>query len=157
MLLRNMAHSTVRAWRSTDATAGCNWNCVRRFRYTESCIPLLTTSILSLSFFLGFVLLCYFSSFFWVRDAQVCHLLAHPPKHPILRILTGKEAFNHFMAYSFDFSAVRSSFARCIIIRLMSRVEGYAPVLEYCGGTELAGGYMNGTMLQPQVRSFVRV
>lgn len=31
---------------------------------------------------------------------------------------------------------------------LMSRVTGYAPVLEYCGGTEIAGAYIAGCMLQ---------
>ena len=31
---------------------------------------------------------------------------------------------------------------------LMASV-GYKPVLEYCGGTELAGGYLGATMLQP--------
>jgi acetyl-CoA synthetase len=28
---------------------------------------------------------------------------------------------------------------------------GYKPVIEYCGGTELAGGYAAGTLVQPQV------
>jgi acetyl-CoA synthetase len=32
---------------------------------------------------------------------------------------------------------------------LMSRA-GYRPVMEYCGGTEIGGGYISGTMLQPQ-------
>ncbi|MFT5686716.1 MAG: acetyl-CoA synthetase [Myxococcota bacterium] len=33
---------------------------------------------------------------------------------------------------------------------LMSRA-GYRPVIEYCGGTEIGGGYITGSMLQPQV------
>lgn len=33
---------------------------------------------------------------------------------------------------------------------LMSRVAGYRPVLEYCGGIELGGGYLCGSMVQPQ-------
>jgi len=36
---------------------------------------------------------------------------------------------------------------------LSSRVNGYAPVIEYIGGTELAGGYMSGSMVQPQAAS----
>lgn len=32
---------------------------------------------------------------------------------------------------------------------LMSRA-GYRPVIEYCGGTEIGGGYITGTMVQPQ-------
>jgi acetyl-CoA synthetase len=32
---------------------------------------------------------------------------------------------------------------------LMSRA-GYKPVIEYCGGTELGGGYITGTVVQPQ-------
>lgn len=33
---------------------------------------------------------------------------------------------------------------------LMSRA-GYRPVIEYCGGTEIGGGYITGTVVQPQV------
>lgn len=36
---------------------------------------------------------------------------------------------------------------------LMSRVAGYRPVIEYCGGTELGGGYMSCSLLQPQCPS----
>ena len=32
---------------------------------------------------------------------------------------------------------------------LMSRA-GYSPVIEYCGGTEIGGGYITGSVLQPQ-------
>ena len=32
---------------------------------------------------------------------------------------------------------------------LSSRVSGYAPIIEYCGGTELAGSYMSSSMVQP--------
>ncbi|KAL4429392.1 hypothetical protein ABPG77_005166 [Micractinium sp. CCAP 211/92] len=35
---------------------------------------------------------------------------------------------------------------------LMSRA-GYKPVIEYCGGTELGGGYFSGSLLQPQAPS----
>lgn len=35
---------------------------------------------------------------------------------------------------------------------LMSRA-GYRPVIEYCGGTEIGGGYITGSMLQPQAPS----
>jgi len=33
---------------------------------------------------------------------------------------------------------------------LMSRVPGYRPVVEYCGGTEIGGGYICGSLAQPQ-------
>eukprot|EP00882_Tetradesmus_deserticola_P018532 GHRQ01019904.1.p2 GENE.GHRQ01019904.1~~GHRQ01019904.1.p2 ORF type:complete len:189 (+),score=57.57 GHRQ01019904.1:182-748(+) len=36
---------------------------------------------------------------------------------------------------------------------LASRVKGYRPVIEYCGGTELGGGFLAGCMLQPQAPS----
>jgi acetyl-CoA synthetase len=37
---------------------------------------------------------------------------------------------------------------------LMSRGgAGYKPIIEYCGGTEIAGSYMSSTMLQPNVPS----
>ncbi|KAF6258505.1 hypothetical protein COO60DRAFT_1639067 [Scenedesmus sp. NREL 46B-D3] len=36
---------------------------------------------------------------------------------------------------------------------LASRVTGYRPVIEYCGGTEIGGGFLAGCLLQPQVSS----
>ena len=36
---------------------------------------------------------------------------------------------------------------------LMSRVPGYAPVVEYCGGTEIGGSYLSSTLVQPNVPS----
>ena len=36
---------------------------------------------------------------------------------------------------------------------LSARVRGYRPVVEYCGGTELAGGYITGSLAQPQAPS----
>jgi len=35
---------------------------------------------------------------------------------------------------------------------LMARA-GYAPVIEYCGGTEIGGGYITGSRMQPQAPS----
>ena len=32
---------------------------------------------------------------------------------------------------------------------LMSRAGYRAPVIEYCGGTEIGGGYLTGTVVQP--------
>jgi acyl-coenzyme A synthetase/AMP-(fatty) acid ligase len=40
---------------------------------------------------------------------------------------------------------------------LSSRVKGYAPVIEYIGGTEIAGAYMSGSLLQPQAASHFSV
>ncbi|MES1909050.1 MAG: hypothetical protein MHM6MM_001861 [Cercozoa sp. M6MM] len=34
---------------------------------------------------------------------------------------------------------------------LMAQVPGYAPVIEYCGGTEIGGSYITGCVVQPQV------
>jgi len=35
------------------------------------------------------------------------------------------------------------------MVWLMSRAAGYRPVIEYCGGTEIGGGYLTGTLIQP--------
>uniref|UniRef100_A0A6V0C542 AMP-dependent synthetase/ligase domain-containing protein n=2 Tax=Pseudo-nitzschia australis TaxID=44445 RepID=A0A6V0C542_9STRA len=34
---------------------------------------------------------------------------------------------------------------------LMSRVPGYAPVMEYCGGTEIGGSFLSSTLIQENV------
>eukprot|EP00536_Pseudo-nitzschia_multiseries_P001634 jgi/Psemu1/181537/e_gw1.21.18.1 len=34
---------------------------------------------------------------------------------------------------------------------LMSRVAGYAPVMEYCGGTEIGGSFLSSTLIQENV------
>ena len=53
-----------------------------------------------------------------------------------------------------DWSSIRafSSTGECSnaedMFWLMSRA-GYKPVIEYCGGTEIGGGYITGTMVQP--------
>lgn len=53
-----------------------------------------------------------------------------------------------------DWSAIRcfSSTGECSnpedMLWLMSRA-GYRPVIEYCGGTEIGGGYLTGTLVQP--------
>jgi acetyl-CoA synthetase len=36
---------------------------------------------------------------------------------------------------------------------LMSRCAGYKPVIEYCGGTEIAGSFLSSTMVQPNAPS----
>lgn len=36
---------------------------------------------------------------------------------------------------------------------LMSRVPGYVPVIEYCGGTEIGGSFLSSTLVQPNVPS----
>jgi len=59
-------------------------------------------------------------------------------------------------AAGLDWSAIRcfSSTGECSnaddMFWLMSRA-GYKPVIEYCGGTEIGGGYITGTMVQPAV------
>lgn len=35
----------------------------------------------------------------------------------------------------------------------LSAMAGYAPIIEYCGGTEVAGSYLSSTMVQPNVCS----
>jgi len=32
-------------------------------------------------------------------------------------------------------------------------LAGYKPVIEYCGGTEIGGGFLGGTLVQPQAPS----
>lgn len=32
-------------------------------------------------------------------------------------------------------------------------LAGYKPVIEYCGGTEIGGGFLGGTLVQPQAAS----
>jgi acetyl-CoA synthetase len=57
-----------------------------------------------------------------------------------------------------DWSAIRrfSSTGECSnpddMFYLM-HLAGYKPVIEYCGGTEIAGGYVSSTMVQPNVPS----
>jgi hypothetical protein len=36
---------------------------------------------------------------------------------------------------------------------LMALVPGYRPVVEYCGGTEIGGGFLTGSLLQPACAS----
>lgn len=36
---------------------------------------------------------------------------------------------------------------------LMSRVPGYAPIVEYCGGTEIGGSFLSSCLTQPNVPS----
>jgi len=54
-----------------------------------------------------------------------------------------------------DFSSIKcfSSTGECSnaedYLFLMS-LAGYRPVIEYCGGTEIGGGYITGTLVQPQ-------
>lgn len=53
-----------------------------------------------------------------------------------------------------DWSSIRafSSTGECSnpedMLYLMSRA-GYKPIIEYCGGTEIGGGYISGTVVQP--------
>ena len=62
---------------------------------------------------------------------------------------------NNFVA-GLDWSSIRcfSSTGECSnaedMFWLMSRAQ-YKPVIEYCGGTEIGGGYLTGTMVQPAV------
>ncbi len=57
-------------------------------------------------------------------------------------------------AEGLDWSAVKafSSTGECSypddMLYLMS-LAGYKPIIEYCGGTEIGGGYITGTMVQP--------
>ena len=54
----------------------------------------------------------------------------------------------------FDWSAIKafSSTGECSnpqdMLFLMS-LAGYKPIIEYCGGTEIGGGYITGTLVQP--------
>ena len=35
----------------------------------------------------------------------------------------------------------------------LTAMAGYKPVIEYCGGTEIGGAFLGGTMVQPQAPS----
>ena len=35
----------------------------------------------------------------------------------------------------------------------LSSCAGYKPIIEYCGGTEIGGGFLSGCVLQPQAAS----
>ena len=48
------------------------------------------------------------------------------------------------------FSSTGEASGREDYLWLMSRVAGYRPVVEYCGGTEIGGGYICGSLAQPQ-------
>uniref|UniRef100_A0A804LPN5 Uncharacterized protein n=1 Tax=Zea mays TaxID=4577 RepID=A0A804LPN5_MAIZE len=50
------------------------------------------------------------------------------------------------------FSSSREASSVDDYLWLMGRA-GYKPVIEYCGGTEIGGGFFTGSMLQPQVLS----
>src|SRR5206468_5582427 len=57
-----------------------------------------------------------------------------------------------------DWSAIRafSSTGECSnpddMLYLM-HLAGYRPIIEYCGGTEIGGGYVSATMVQPNALS----
>jgi acetyl-CoA synthetase len=53
-----------------------------------------------------------------------------------------------------DFSALRcfgstGEASNAIDYLYLMSLAGYRPVIEYCGGTEIGGGYLTGTLLQP--------
>ena len=60
--------------------------------------------------------------------------------------------------HGLDWQAIRafSSTGECSnpeeMLYLMS-LAGYRPVIEYCGGTEIGGGYVTGTRVQPAAPS----
>src|SRR5206468_4907226 len=57
-----------------------------------------------------------------------------------------------------DWSAIRafSSTGECsnpVDMLYLMHLAGYRPVIEYCGGTEIGGGYVTGTVAQPCIPS----
>lgn len=64
----------------------------------------------------------------------------------------------HHVLEGVDWTGIRalSSTGECSqaedMLYLMSRA-GYRPVIEYCGGTELAGGYISSTIVEPNAPS----
>ncbi len=84
----------------------------------------------------------------FVQDAEVTMLGVIPS---LVKTWRGIDCMR-----SLDWSRVRrfSSTGECSnpddMLYLMS-LAGYKPVIEYCGGTELAGGYIGSTMAQPNV------
>ena len=84
----------------------------------------------------------------FVQDAQVTMLGVIPS---LVKTWRASECMR-----SLDWSRLRrfSSTGECSsaddMLYLMS-LAGYKPVIEYCGGTELGGGYIGSTMAQPNV------
>lgn len=82
----------------------------------------------------------------FVQDAKV-NMLGVVPS--IVKTWKAKDA-----VAGLDWSAIRcfSSTGECSntidMLYLMSRA-GYRPVIEYCGGTEIGGGYLTGTLVEP--------
>lgn len=82
----------------------------------------------------------------FVQDAKVTMLGVVPSLVKAWR--------NGRCAEGLDWSSIKafSSTGECSypddMLYLMS-LAGYKPILEYCGGTEIGGGYITGTMVQP--------
>jgi acetyl-CoA synthetase len=82
----------------------------------------------------------------FVQDARVNVLGVVPSLVSIWKTTTCMEGL--------DWSAIKafSSTGECSnpqdMLFLMS-LAGYKPIIEYCGGTEIGGGYITGTLVQP--------
>lgn len=83
----------------------------------------------------------------FVQDAQVTMLGVVPS---IVRCWRQKDAIH---GLNWDSIELFSSTGECSnpddMLYLMSRVTGYRPVIEYCGGTELGGAYIAATIIRP--------
>ncbi|MCZ6836314.1 MAG: AMP-binding protein, partial [Planctomycetota bacterium] len=86
----------------------------------------------------------------FIQDAKVTMLGVVPS---LVKAWRSSDAVNDF-----DWTSIRcfSSTGECSnaqdMFWLMTQA-GYAPVIEYCGGTEIGGGYITGTMVQPATPS----
>ncbi|QEG23198.1 AMP-binding protein [Mariniblastus fucicola] len=57
---------------------------------------------------------------------------------------------------AFDWSAIRcfsstGEASNAVDMTYLSALAGFKPIIEYCGGTEIGGGYISSTVIQPNV------
>jgi acetyl-CoA synthetase len=86
----------------------------------------------------------------FIDEAQVNMLGIVPSLVKAWRSVNAFEglAFKHLRA----FSSTGEASSPDDYFWLMAQVN-YQPVIEYCGGTEIGGGYITGTLVQPQIPS----
>lgn len=82
----------------------------------------------------------------FIQDSKVTHLGVVPTMVRNWRITHCMEALNWKSIKLFTSTGERSNIDD--MLYLMSLAH-YSPVIEYCGGTEIGGAYLTGTVIQP--------
>ncbi len=83
----------------------------------------------------------------WVRDSGTTVLGVVPA---LVRSWKASHETTDLLAGVRVFSSTGEASNASDYLWLMSRTRYRAPVIEYCGGTEIGGGHVTGTVLQPQ-------